>query len=80
MRRWTGLRSHPALHCGSRVVLFAPLPLPPDYSYYYNVSDSDGPPTTYLPEDFTYYPSQLCPERLPSMSKCTLRVFPDEQM
>ncbi|XP_075884645.1 beta-1,4-galactosyltransferase 5 [Nelusetta ayraudi] len=38
-----------------------------DYSYYYNVSESDGPPTTYLPEDFTYYPSQLCPERLPSM-------------
>lgn len=42
----------------------------PDYSYDFNMSDSDGPPTTYLPEDFTYLPSQVCPERLPSMSKC----------
>lgn len=64
---------------GHVCVCLHPIP-PPDYSYYYNVSESDGPPTTYLPEDFTYYPSQLCPERLPSMSKCTLRVFPDEQM
>lgn len=42
----------------------------PDYSYDFNMSESDGPPTTYLPEVFTYLPSQVCPERLPSMSKC----------
>lgn len=41
----------------------------PDYSYDFNVTESDSPPTTYLPEDFTYLPSQVCPERLPSMSK-----------
>lgn len=33
------------------------------------MSESDAPPTTYLPEDFTYLPSQVCPERLPSMSE-----------
>lgn len=43
----------------------------PDYSYDFNMSESDGPPTTYLPEDFTYLPSQVCPERLHSMSKYT---------
>lgn len=45
----------------------------PDYSYDFNMSESDGPPTTYLPEDFTYLPSQVCPERLLSMSKYTER-------
>uniref|UniRef100_A0A7N6FI27 Beta-1,4-galactosyltransferase n=1 Tax=Anabas testudineus TaxID=64144 RepID=A0A7N6FI27_ANATE len=38
-----------------------------DYSYDFNMSESDAPPTTYLPEGFTYLPSQVCPERLPSM-------------
>lgn len=33
------------------------------------MSESDAPPTTYLPEGFTYLPSQVCPQRLPSMSK-----------
>ncbi|KAJ0064174.1 hypothetical protein NL108_001468, partial [Boleophthalmus pectinirostris] len=37
------------------------------YSYDFNMSDSDAPPTTYLPEGFTYLASQPCPERLPSM-------------
>lgn len=40
-----------------------------DYSYDFNLSESVGPPATYLPEDFTYLPSQMCPERLLSMSK-----------
>ncbi|XP_067383206.1 beta-1,4-galactosyltransferase 5 isoform X2 [Channa argus] len=38
-----------------------------DYSYDFNMSESDAPPTTYLPEGFTYLPSHVCPERLPSM-------------
>ncbi|KAJ3586824.1 hypothetical protein NHX12_013216 [Muraenolepis orangiensis] len=38
-----------------------------DYAYDFNLSESEAPPTTYLPEDFTYLPSQVCPERLPSM-------------
>lgn len=45
-----------------------------DYSYDFNFSESDALPTTYLPEGFTYLPSQVCPERLPSMSKCTVKV------
>uniref|UniRef100_A0A7N9AS52 Beta-1,4-galactosyltransferase n=1 Tax=Mastacembelus armatus TaxID=205130 RepID=A0A7N9AS52_9TELE len=38
-----------------------------DYPYDFNMSESDAPPTTYLPEGFTYLPSQVCPEKLPSM-------------
>ncbi|KAF0036185.1 hypothetical protein F2P81_011497 [Scophthalmus maximus] len=38
-----------------------------DYSYDFNLSESDSPPPTYLPEGFTYLPSQVCPDRLPSM-------------
>ncbi|XP_041711662.1 beta-1,4-galactosyltransferase 5-like isoform X1 [Coregonus clupeaformis] len=38
-----------------------------DYAYDFNLSESDVPPTTYLPNSFTYLPSQICPERLPSM-------------
>ncbi|XP_016891438.1 beta-1,4-galactosyltransferase 5 isoform X2 [Cynoglossus semilaevis] len=38
-----------------------------DYAYDFNLSDSEVPPPTYLPDDFTFLPSQLCPERLPSM-------------
>ncbi|KAG8002609.1 Beta-1 [Nibea albiflora] len=38
-----------------------------DYTYDFNMSESDAPPTTYLPEGFTYLPSQVCPERLPYM-------------
>ncbi|TKS77712.1 Beta-1,4-galactosyltransferase 5 [Collichthys lucidus] len=38
-----------------------------DYAYDFNMSESDAPPTTYLPEGFTYLPSQVCPERLPYM-------------
>ncbi|KAM4611000.1 beta-1,4-galactosyltransferase 5 [Polymixia lowei] len=38
-----------------------------DYAYDFNLSESDTPPTPYLPEDFTYLPSQICPERLLSM-------------
>lgn len=49
--------------------------LNPDYSYDFNMSESDAPPTTYLPEGFTYLPSQVCPERLPSMSKYIIMVF-----
>lgn len=49
-----------------------PLIIIPDYSYDFNFSESDAPPTTYLPEGFTYLPSQVCPERLPSMSKLRL--------
>jgi len=41
----------------------------PDYAYDFNVSESEAPPTTYLPEGFTYLPSQVCPERLLSMSE-----------
>uniref|UniRef100_A0AAQ4Q2W0 Beta-1,4-galactosyltransferase n=1 Tax=Gasterosteus aculeatus aculeatus TaxID=481459 RepID=A0AAQ4Q2W0_GASAC len=43
-----------------------------DYAYEFNVSESDAPPPTYLPEGFTYLPSQVCPERLLSMSKFSL--------
>lgn len=46
-----------------------------DYSYDFNMSESDAPPTTYLPEDFTYLPSQVCPERMLSMSKCAVNVW-----
>ncbi|XP_061610487.1 beta-1,4-galactosyltransferase 5 isoform X2 [Phyllopteryx taeniolatus] len=38
-----------------------------DYSYDFNMSESDSPPTAYLPEGFTYLPSQVCPDKLPSM-------------
>ncbi|XP_052337820.1 beta-1,4-galactosyltransferase 5 [Oncorhynchus keta] len=38
-----------------------------DYTYDFNLSESDVPPTTYLPDSFTYLSSQICPERLPSM-------------
>lgn len=38
-----------------------------DYAYDFNLSDSDIPPTPFLPDGFTYLPSQVCPERLPSM-------------
>ncbi|KAM9504525.1 beta-1,4-galactosyltransferase 5 [Salvelinus alpinus] len=38
-----------------------------DYAYDFNLSESDVPPTTYLPDSFTYLSSQICPERLPSM-------------
>uniref|UniRef100_A0A8C5CQ43 Beta-1,4-galactosyltransferase n=1 Tax=Gadus morhua TaxID=8049 RepID=A0A8C5CQ43_GADMO len=38
-----------------------------DYAYDFNSSESEAPPTTYLPEDFNYLPSQVCPERLPTM-------------
>ncbi|XP_030625675.1 beta-1,4-galactosyltransferase 5 isoform X1 [Chanos chanos] len=34
---------------------------------YVNVSDTEVQPTPFLPEDFTYLPSQECPEKLPSM-------------
>nr|XP_040049428.1 LOW QUALITY PROTEIN: beta-1,4-galactosyltransferase 5 [Gasterosteus aculeatus aculeatus] len=44
-----------------------------DYAYEFNVSESDAPPPTYLPEGFTYLPSQVCPERLLSM-KSRVRV------
>lgn len=47
----------------------------PDYSYDFNLSESDAPPTTYLPEGFTYLPSQVCPEKLPSMSKYTVKII-----
>lgn len=43
-----------------------------DYAYDFNMSGSEAPPTTYLPEDFTYLPNQVCPERLLSMSKYTV--------
>lgn len=43
--------------------------IPPDYSYDFNFSESDAPPTAYLPEGFTFLPSQICPERHSSMSK-----------
>lgn len=46
-----------------------------DYAYDFNMSESDAPPTTYLPEGFTYLPSQVCPERLPYMSKCADTVL-----
>lgn len=45
----------------------------PDYSYDFNMSESDAPPTAYLPEGFTYLPSQVCPKRLPSMSEYTVQ-------
>ncbi|KAG5282436.1 hypothetical protein AALO_G00056000 [Alosa alosa] len=38
-----------------------------DYAYDFNLSEPDVPVTPFLPEGFTYLPSQLCPERLPSM-------------
>ncbi|KAJ8016059.1 hypothetical protein DPEC_G00003200 [Dallia pectoralis] len=38
-----------------------------DYAYDFNESESDAPVTVYLPEDFTYLPAQICPEKLPSM-------------
>ncbi|XP_069507366.1 beta-1,4-galactosyltransferase 5 isoform X2 [Ambystoma mexicanum] len=38
-----------------------------DYLFDYNHNDTFLPTTTFLPEDFTYLPNQVCPEKLPSM-------------
>ncbi|XP_048840232.1 beta-1,4-galactosyltransferase 5 isoform X1 [Brienomyrus brachyistius] len=38
-----------------------------DYAYDFNVSEPHTQTTTYLPEGYTYLPSQRCPEKLPSM-------------
>ncbi|XP_063064733.1 beta-1,4-galactosyltransferase 5 [Engraulis encrasicolus] len=38
-----------------------------DYTYDFNQSEPELPPTPYLPEGFTYLPNQICPEKLPSM-------------
>ncbi|KAF7240857.1 Beta-1,4-galactosyltransferase 5 [Varanus komodoensis] len=45
-----------------------------DYPLDLNHSESLLQTTTFLPEDFTYFPNHTCPERLPSM-KCTGTVF-----
>ncbi|XP_012687594.1 beta-1,4-galactosyltransferase 5 [Clupea harengus] len=38
-----------------------------DYAYDFNQSETDVPATPYLPEGFTYLPTHVCPEKLPSM-------------
>ncbi|KAJ8265348.1 hypothetical protein COCON_G00144470 [Conger conger] len=38
-----------------------------DYAYEYDISEPYVQTAIYLPEGFTYMPSQRCPERLPSM-------------
>lgn len=53
--------------------LFSPffffLPHSPDYPLDLNHNDTFLQATTFLPEDFTYFPNHTCPERLPSMSE-----------
>lgn len=46
-----------------------------DYTYEFNSSETDVLSTPYLPEGFTYKPDQVCPEKLPSMSKCRNVMF-----
>lgn len=41
----------------------------PDYPLDLNHNDTFLQATTFLPEDFTYFPNHTCPERLPSMSE-----------
>ncbi|XP_017553723.1 beta-1,4-galactosyltransferase 5 [Pygocentrus nattereri] len=38
-----------------------------DYPYDFNLSETAAPPTPYLPAGFTYLPTDICPERLPTM-------------
>ncbi|KAI4876170.1 hypothetical protein NFI96_029808, partial [Prochilodus magdalenae] len=38
-----------------------------DYPYDFNMSDTAAPPTPYLPAGFTYLPTDICPEKLPTM-------------
>lgn len=42
---------------------------PPDYPLDLSHNDTFLQATTFLPEDFTYFPNNTCPERLPSMSE-----------
>ncbi|XP_076875113.1 beta-1,4-galactosyltransferase 5 [Brachyhypopomus gauderio] len=39
-----------------------------DYPYEFNLSETDAPSTPYLPAGFTYLPSDVCPEKLPTMN------------
>lgn len=41
----------------------------PDYPFDLNHNETFLQATTFLPEDFTYFPNHTCPERLPSMSE-----------
>lgn len=41
----------------------------PDYPLDLSHNDTFLQATTFLPEDFTYFPNNTCPERLPSMSE-----------
>lgn len=45
--------------------------IPPklDYAVDLNHNETFLQTTTFLPEDFTYFPNHTCPERLPSMSE-----------
>ncbi|XP_060793129.1 beta-1,4-galactosyltransferase 5 [Neoarius graeffei] len=38
-----------------------------DYQYDFNLSETAAPPTPYLPMGFTYLPTDICPEKLPTM-------------
>ncbi|KAF4077837.1 hypothetical protein AMELA_G00192640 [Ameiurus melas] len=38
-----------------------------DYLYDFNLSDTSASPTPYLPVGFTYLPTDICPEKLPTM-------------
>ncbi|XP_066527704.1 beta-1,4-galactosyltransferase 5 [Hoplias malabaricus] len=38
-----------------------------DYLYDFNLSETSAPPTPYLPPGFTYLPTDICPEKLPTM-------------
>lgn len=58
--------------CSSSVnfsLSFSPPPHSPDYPLDLNHNDTFLQATTFLPEDFTYFPNHTCPERLPSMSE-----------
>lgn len=48
--------------------VFLSFPSSVDYLYDFNLSDTSAPPTPYLPVGFTYLPTDICPEKLPTMS------------
>jgi len=54
-------------------LFFVFFPASPDYPLDLNHNETFLQATTFLPEDFTYFPNHTCPERLPSMSEYSVR-------
>lgn len=63
MRRWLEIRKTISS------VTFSFFFHSPDYPFDLNHNETFLQATTFLPEDFTYFPNHTCPERLPSMSE-----------